>query len=526
VEPITQVVAGVPVLNYQNRYFTAEDGLAEESAHEPVTDWILIMKNANVTDVVLHSICNAEGQCLAVGHPSSGGVAFVIIQSTDSELDAVLRTYGEHVEYVEPDAPMQLIPDVVENETMDALNNVASWGLDRVDDRKGMDGTYTGAVNGGGGVHVYVADTGIRTTHQTFGGRASPAVDLTSGNLIECNVCDLDCALDRHGHGTHCAGTIGGDEFGVARGVTLHAVKVLSDSGSGSWAWFVKALDWVAVHGQRPAVLSASLGGQGQQSSVGKAVEAATKAGVTVVVAAGNSRGDACNYSPAYAPSALTIGATDSADARADFSNYGKCLDLFAPGVQITSAWSGGDSRTKTISGTSMACPHVAGAAALLLQVDPQATPSQIASTLRSQATNGVVSDPRDGSPNLLLYVNTSVTPPPQTTAKPVSTTSSLCTTTTTTTTTTTSRPLSPASGFCGFEDSNDLLCGIWRQNSFDQFDWTQKSGKTPSSGTGPDKAHGGGWYLYTEVSSPRRSGDEAILEALTPTLQLVFLGF
>jgi len=483
-EPETLLVAGVPIVNYQNRYYTAKDQNQETDV--PVTDWIIIFKVTSITDAVAHDICHARGKCLAVGDPVHGGVAFALVQATDDELQDLLQTYGQHIDYVEPDAPMELIADEDANSTMDVLSKVASWGLDRIDDRNGLDGSYNGDASGGAGVHVYVADTGIRTTHQTFGGRAFPAIDVTGGNLVDC-ACDVDCALDRHGHGTHCAGTIGGNEFGVARGVTLHAVKVLNDRGSGSWSGFVQALDWVASHGSRPAVVSASLGGNGRQSSVGRAVESATKAGVTVVVAAGNSRGDACNYSPAYAPSALTIGATDSKDNRAGFSNYGKCLDLFAPGVSITSAWSGGDKSTKTISGTSMACPHVSGAAALLLQADPSTQPSEIASKLKSQATAGVVKDPRNGSPNLLLFVNTSVPPLSTTTVRPASTTAPLCTTTTTTTTTTSTIPLTPASGFCGFESSAQPYCGIWRENKLDQLDWNRKRG---------DRAHSGSYYL------------------------------
>jgi hypothetical protein len=485
-EPETIMVAGVPIVNYQNHYYTTADPI--EASDKPVTDWVLNLKSAKLTDELIQKICNAQGVCLAIGNPLKGGVPFVMVQATESQLEALLAIYGSHVDFVEPDAPMELIPDMDENITMDVLGNVASWGLDRIDDRHGLDGSYDGAATGGSGVHVYVADTGIRTTHRTFGGRAFPAIEIKGNNLIDCG-CDFDCARDGNGHGTHCAGTIGGDEFGVARGVTLHAVKVLGDSGSGSWSGFVRALDWVSVHGQRPAVLSASLGGSGRQFSVGNAVESATKAGVTVVVAAGNSRGDACNYSPAYSPSALTVGATESSDKRASFSNYGKCLDLFAPGVKITSAWRGSDTSTKTISGTSMACPHVSGAAALLLQADPSATPFEIASKLKSQATAGAVVDPKGGSPNLLLYVDPSVTPP--TTTSGPSTSNILCTTTTTTTTTTTAKPWLPTSGFCGFEKLATPFCG-WHQSMHDDFEWARKNGK----------ARSGSHYVYTDVSA------------------------
>merc|ERR1719414_762486 len=179
---------------------------------------------------------------------------------------------------------------------------VDSWGLDRVDDRVGLDNSYAAPslTNQGAGVHVFVADTGIRTTHQDFGNRALPTLEVLSSTVKECDPDDTDCAFDRNGHGSHCAGTVGGTRYGVAKAATLHAVKVLADSGGGSFSWIIKAIEWVVEKGQKPAVMSMSLGGFGSMSSVNRAIDAAVEAGVVVVVAAGNdgetSHPDACDY--------------------------------------------------------------------------------------------------------------------------------------------------------------------------------------------------------------------------------------
>merc|ERR1719379_337723 len=242
------------------------------------------------------------------------------------------------------------------------------------------------------------------TSHVDFGERAIPTIEVLGNGVIECAADDANCARDRQGHGTHCAATVGGTQYGVAKSATLHAVKVLSDSGRGSFSWFVEALDWVATYGERPAVFSASLGGQGNIGFVETAIDQATAAGVVVVVAAGNDDMDACEFSPAHVSSAITVGATSSDDTRAYYSNHGSCLDIFAPGSSITSAAVSSDSDSATMSGTSMACPHVAGAAALPLQHEPNLTPSQVAERLQEVATPDMVKDPVSGSPNRLLY--------------------------------------------------------------------------------------------------------------------------
>merc|ERR1711972_593023 len=228
--------------------------------------------------------------------------------------------------------------------------------------------------------------------------------DMTVGDPKECNG-DLSCAGDRQGHGTHCAGTAAGDTYGVANAAQVKSVKVLSDQGSGSWSWSYYALDWLATNPTRPAVASMSLGGSGTQQAMADAVNAAVNAGVVVVVAGGNSNSDACNFSPAFVPSAITVGATTSTDARSSFSNYGSCTNIWAPGSSVVSASHTSNSATRTLSGTSMACPHVSGGAALVLQRNPSCTASRVLGRLQDVAFNNVLSGLFSSDTNKLLNV-------------------------------------------------------------------------------------------------------------------------
>jgi subtilisin family serine protease len=275
-----------------------------------------------------------------------------------------------------------------------ATQSSATWGLDRIDQLiLPLNSAYV-YNSTGSGVTAYIVDTGIRATHTEFGNRVSGGFTAIS---------DKRGTSDCNGHGTHVAGTVGGAKYGVAKSVSLVPVRVLNCQGSGTWSGVISGLDWIVANKAPKSVANMSLGG-GANTTVDNAVVNVLNAGVMVVVAAGNSTADACGSSPARVPAALTVGATTSTDLRASYSNFGTCLDLFAPGSSITSAWHSSNTAINTISGTSMAAPHVAGVVALWLQGQ---TAGQLASTVASEITGkankGRVIDARVGSPNLLL---------------------------------------------------------------------------------------------------------------------------
>ena len=267
-----------------------------------------------------------------------------------------------------------------------------SWGIDRIDQRNlPLSNSYTFTATGTG-VTAYVIDTGINPTHPDFGGRAAVAFDATGGDGIDC-----------HGHGTHVAGTIGSTSYGVAKNVQLRGVRVLDCNGFGTTADVIEGVDWVTANSPGPAVANMSLGG-GKSAALNRAVANLSNSGVLVAVAAGNSAANACNSSPSSEPTAVTVAASSVSDASASFTNFGRCVDLYAPGVSITSTWLGNG--TNTISGTSMATPHVAGVAALYKSTFGDAASATVTSFITSNATPGVLSGVPRKTPNLLLYTN------------------------------------------------------------------------------------------------------------------------
>jgi subtilisin family serine protease len=340
-------------------------------------DYIVVLKN-NTTMTRTADLTKSYGGQIKQSFGAIHGY-----QAGMSEAQAKRLAADPSVAYVEQDQTVSLL----------ATENNATWGLDRIDQRnRPLSGTYTYPTTASN-VTAYVIDTGIAYTHSDFGGRASFGYDAVGTGGVDCN-----------GHGTHVAGTIGGATYGVAKGVKLVGVRVLNCSGSGTNAGVIAGINWVTQHAAKPAVANMSLGG-GASTALDNAVTASVNSGVTFAVAAGNSTANACNSSPSRVASAITVGATTSTDAKASYSNYGTCLDLFAPGSSITSDWYSSNTATNTISGTSMASPHVAGAAALVLGRNPSLTPAQVRDNLVGAATPNVVTSPGTGSPNKLLFV-------------------------------------------------------------------------------------------------------------------------
>ncbi|MEV6356313.1 S8 family peptidase [Streptomyces hydrogenans] len=359
----------------------------------------------------------AEGTVHGLGAPGAVAGSFVVIldaSANKAELakkygGTLQRSYGSEVNGfsasgLSVDEAKRLAADpavgtVVQNKRFtisETQEKPPSWGLDRIDQADtAADEKYTYPDGGGEGVTAYVIDTGVRISHQDFGGRASHGFDAVDND---------DSADDGNGHGTHVAGTVAGTAHGVAKKARIVAVRVLDDNGSGTTEQVVAGIDWVAQHHSGPSVANMSLGG-GADEALDAAVKRAVDSGVTFAVAAGNETSDAGQGSPARVPEALTVASSTKDDEQSEFSNFGSVVDLYAPGSEITSAWNDSDTGVKTISGTSMASPHVAGAAALYLAGHPSATPADVAAALTGGATEGAIKNPSSGTPNKLLKV-------------------------------------------------------------------------------------------------------------------------
>ncbi|MDH6611139.1 subtilisin family serine protease [Streptomyces sp. SAI-208] len=363
----------------------------------------------------------AEGRVLAAGSPTAVKDSYIVtlkknagFKASSGEGKGLIKEYGGTVRKTFGSAlngytatlsateAKRLAADpsvasVEQNQTVhlaDTTQSSAPWGLDRIDQAAlPLSGTYTYPDSAGSGVTAYVIDTGVRITHTQISGRASYGYDAVDGDTT---------AADGNGHGTHVATTIAGSTYGVAKKAKIVAVRVLDNAGSGTTAGVIAGIDWVTGNHSGPSVANLSLGG-GASTTLDTAVRNSIASGVTYAVAAGNSSANASSYSPARVTEAITVGATTSTDARASYSNYGSVLDIFAPGSSITAGWYTSDTATNTISGTSMATPHVAGAAAVYLAGHTSATPAQVATALVGGATSNVVTSPGSGSPNKLL---------------------------------------------------------------------------------------------------------------------------
>jgi len=379
-------IEGVPIYNYDLRHAqleVKEVGIQEESGE---FDWVLMFKG-ETSEEKLASLCKRNGDCRGMGHKA--GIPFVTLRSTQERMEKELEINRDDLEFVEPDLPVHTLPTVEEPVS---VMSQRMWNLERVDVAASR---YTGLNS-----HVYVMDTGIRTTHRDFGGRAIPTLDTIAGggNPKECNG-DPSCADDTRGHGTHVAGTVGGASFGAATEATLHAMKVCCGSGTNTLA----GMDWIVQNAIKPAIMTMSLGSYGTSNSARVAVDTLVAAGVTVFVSAGNNDINACEKTYAFIDSAITVGSTTSTDARSSWSNWGTCVDIFAPGSGIVSASKDSDTGSTTKSGTSMATPLAAGVGAMMLQENPSMTPQSLRSLMLARATSGVLTNLETGDVNLLL---------------------------------------------------------------------------------------------------------------------------
>ncbi|KAJ4357186.1 uncharacterized protein N0V89_001761 [Didymosphaeria variabile] len=376
-----------------------------QSEHTISGSWIARVEENELLDAVLSTVLEAAGIESKATY-SVGGVKGFAFDGDDAVLD-ILESLGA-IKSVEPDTKMWAsVPVSYLNRAAEVgpfangslvTQNGSTWGLGRISHKESGIEDYVYDSSAGEDTYIYVIDTGIYTEHSEFGGRAT---------LGKSFIADSD-GEDDQGHGTHCSGTAAGETYGVAKKANLVAVKVLGADGSGSNSGVLQGIEWAVNDATEKGhinrtVLSMSLGGPFSQTT-NDAITSAVEAGAFVAVAAGNEAEDASNSSPASAPQACTVGAVNKSDAKSDFSNFGEVLDVFAPGEEITSSWIGGSTATKTIDGTSMACPHIAGLAAYLIALEGPRSPTELCERIQELATKDAIEDAGEGSPNLIAY--------------------------------------------------------------------------------------------------------------------------
>jgi len=372
-------------------------------------NWIIKLPETWTDDKIKQLAEKFPSEDKYVGHPSARGLPILIVWADQNELSAALAEVPG-AEYVEIDSELSADTEDfhAEFEPDAGKPDPVPWGLDRIDNEGELDGRYTaGGPDGGRGVHIYVMDTGIRTTHGQFGGRAIPTLEVKNSRLQVCSSTDSDCAYDEHGHGTHQAGVIGGVVVGVAQGAWLHASKILSGTGRGTLANFLMALDWTLVNAERPAVVHVGLTGEalsGEARIIKDAIDKAVAEGIPVVVPAGNLNDDACTTSPSFVTSAITVASTTAEDKRSEFSNFGKCVNVFAPGSKILTAGIRSDTSYGVLSSTSLAAAHATGAAAMILGNSNTTSPAEVTKSITDAAFIGMIKDTKN-APNKLLGI-------------------------------------------------------------------------------------------------------------------------